>query len=279
METRRFGPTGRAVAAVGQGTWMMEADPRAAVAALRKGLDLGMTHVDTAEMYGSGRVEEIVGEALAARREGVFLVSKVLPSNASYEGTVRACEQSLARLRTDRLDCYLLHWPGNHALEDTFRAFEKLRKDGKILSYGVSNFDVDEMEKAVRVAGAGNVACNQVLYHVEERAVEHALLPWCEAHGIALVAYSPFGQGKFPSPRSAGGQTLEEIARAHGTTPRRAALAFLLRSPVVFVIPKASQVGHVEENAGASGLELSLPEVAALDRAFPRGEPRPLPTL
>jgi diketogulonate reductase-like aldo/keto reductase len=279
MEKRRFGPSGRDVAAVGQGTWMMESDARAAVTALRAGLDLGMGHVDTAQMYGSGRVEEIVGEAIAGRRDEVFLVSKVLPTNASYEGTLRACERSLARLRTDRLDGYLLHWPGSHPLEETFRAFEKLRQDGKVLSYGVSNFDAEEMERAVRIAGAQRLACNQVLYHIEERAIEHGLLPWCEAHDVALVAYSPFGQGKVPTPGSEGAKVLDEIARAHAATARQVALAFLLRSPVAFVIPKASRLEHVRENAGASGLELSLAEVAALDRAFPRGEPRSLPML
>lgn len=279
MERRPFGPTGRGVPIVGQGTWRMELDPDAAVVALRRGFDLGMTHVDTAEMYGDGRVEEIVGRALRGRRDEIFLVSKVLPSNASYEGTLRACERSLARLGTDRLDVYLLHWPGRSPFEETARAFERLKRDGKILAYGVSNFDADQLEEAVRIAGPGRIACNQVLYHLGERAIEHRVLPRCAALGVALVAYSPLGQGAFPDPRSAGGRVLAEIARAHGAVPPQVALAFLLRDPNVFVIPKASRVEHVEENAGAAGVRLTPQEVARIDRAFPRGRPRPLPML
>src|SRR4051794_36984749 len=192
MKYRAFGPTGREVSAIGQGTWNMEKDSRrAAVEALRRGLDLGMTHVDTAEMYGDGRVEEMVGEAIADRRGEVFLVSKVLPSKASRRGTVEACERSLARLGTDHLDCYLLHWPGRHPLADTTAAFEELRGAGKILSWGLSNFDEEELAAAVGIAGEGKIACNQVLYHLEERSIEHAVIPFCDEHGIAVVAYSP----------------------------------------------------------------------------------------
>lgn len=279
MERRPFGPTGRDVPAVGQGTWRMELNPASAVAALRRGFDLGLTHVDTAEMYGDGRVEEIVGQALRGRRDEVFLVSKVLPSNASYEGTLRACERSLARLGTDRLDLYLLHWPGPHPFEETVRAFERLRRDGKILAYGVSNFDAAELEGAIRTAGPGRIACNQVLYHLGERAVEHEVLPRCASLGVALVAYSPYGQGAFPDPASEGGRVLAEIGRARGATPRQVALAFLLRDPNVFVIPKASRPEHVEENAGAAAVRLRAEDVGTLDRAFPRGRPRPLPML
>jgi diketogulonate reductase-like aldo/keto reductase len=257
----------------------MELNPASAVAALRRGFDLGLTHVDTAEMYGDGRVEEIVGRALRGRRDEIFLVSKVLPSNASYEGTLRACERSLARLGTDRLDLYLLHWPGPHPFEETVRAFERLRRDGKILAYGVSNFDAAELEGAVRIAGPGRIACNQVLYHLGERAVEHEVLPRCMSLGVALVAYSPYGQGAFPDPASEGGRVLAEIGRARGATPRQVALAFLLRDPNVFVIPKASRPEHVEENAGAAAVRLRAEDVRALDRAFPRGRPRPLPML
>ncbi len=274
---RRFGTA--ELPEVGQGTWMMERDARASIEALRKGIDLGLTHLDTAEMYGSGRVEEILGEALQGLRDRVFLVSKVLPSNASFDGTLRACERSLARLKTDRLDGYLLHWPGSHPLAETVRAFEKLRRDGKIRSWGVSNFDVAEMEEAVRIAGAASIACNQVLYHVEERAIEHTVLPWCAERGIAVVAYSPFGQGKFPDPGSNGRKALDEVARARGATARQVALAFLLRHPGVLVIPKASQIDHVAENAGASGLKLSPDEIARIDAAFPRGLKRGLPML
>lgn len=191
METRRFGATHREVPLIGQGTWNMERDDRnAAIDALRLGLDLGMTHVDTAEMYGSGAVEEMVGEAIQGRRNDVFLVSKVLPENASRKGTIAACERSLARLLTDRLDCYLLHWRGRYPLEETVAAFAELERDGKILSCGVSNFDVPDLEEIEAIAGNVTLACNQVLYHLRERAVEHAVLPWCEAHGLAVVAHT-----------------------------------------------------------------------------------------
>jgi diketogulonate reductase-like aldo/keto reductase len=279
METRRFGTTGRAVAVIGQGTWQLDARDRAsAVAALRRGLDGGMTHVDTAEMYGAA--ESIVGEALAGRRDEVFLVSKVLPQNASRRGTLAACERSLAKLRTDRLDGYLLHWPGSHPLEDTIAAFEQLRRDGKILAWGVSNFDVPELEEVRALAGEGHPACNQVLYHLEERAIEHEVLPWCRRHGVAVVGYSPFGSGRFPGPRSKGGRVLAKIAAAHGATPRQVALRFLVREPALFAIPKASSAAHAEENARAGDLALSPADFAELDAAFPRGpRPRELPTI
>jgi diketogulonate reductase-like aldo/keto reductase len=281
MDSRRFGPLRREVPVVGQGTWDIERAPRAeAVAALRRGLELGMLHVDTAEMYGSGRAEERVAEAIAGRRDDVFLVSKVLPQNASRRGTRTACEASLSRLRTDRLDCYLLHWPGRHPLADTIATFEELRAEGKILSWGVSNFDVADLEDALRIAGPGRIACNQVLYHLEERAIEHAVIPWCEAHGVAVVAYSPFGSGRFPRVDSAGGRALAEIAAARSATPRQVALRFLTRRPGVFAIPKAARTGHVEDNAGAAALQLGEADHARLEQAFPLGaKPRELPTL
>lgn len=280
MEQHRFGVAARPVPAIGQGTWYIERGNRkAAVAALRHGLDLGMTHIDTAELYGSGRAEEIVAEAIAGRRDEVFLVSKVLPENASRRGTVQACERSLARLRTDRLDCYLLHWRGSHPLADTIAAFADLRRDGKILSWGVSNFDVSDLEEATKIAGEGQIACNQVLYHLKERAIEHAVLPWCEAHGIAVVGYSPFGHDDFPAPHSSGGRVLAEIAAVHRATPRQVALAFLARRPSLFTIPKASSVDHAEENAAAGNLRLRGAELARLDEAFPRGRSRGLPML
>jgi diketogulonate reductase-like aldo/keto reductase len=279
MERRRFGPTGREVAVIGQGTWFIDSGDRgSAVAALRRGLDLGMTHIDTAEMYGDA--EEVVAEAIEGRRDGVFLVSKVLPQNASRGGTVAACERSLARLRTDRLDCYLLHWRGEYPLGDTIAAFEQLKRAGKILSWGVSNFDVPDLEEAWGIAGEGGLACNQVLYHLRERAIEWAVLPWCEEHGVAVVAYSPFGHGDFPGPGTKGGRVLQEIAAAHGATPRQVALRFLVRRPALFAIPKASRPEHAEENAGAGDLRLSDAEFARIDAAFPRGpRPRVLPTL
>jgi diketogulonate reductase-like aldo/keto reductase len=279
MERRPFGRTGRAVAVIGQGTWQLDpADRAEAVAALRRGLELGMTHVDTAEMYGPA--EDIVGEAIARRRDDVFLVSKVLPANASRRGTVAACERSLVKLRTDRLDCYLLHWAGSHPLEDTIAGFEQLRRDGKILSWGVSNFDSAELEAVRTLAGEGHPACNQVPYHLRERAIEHAVLPWCERHGVAVVGYSPFGSGRFPAARSPGGRLLARIAAAHGATPRQVALRFLVREPALFAIPKASTAAHVEENARAGTLALGPAELAELDAAFPRGKPpRELPTI
>jgi diketogulonate reductase-like aldo/keto reductase len=280
MDRRRFGNAARDVAVIGQGTWDIEKDRRAgAVAAIRRGLDLGMAHIDTAEMYGSGAAEELVAEAIAGRRDEVFLVSKVLPDNASRGGTIAACEGSLARLRTDRLDCYLLHWPGDHPLEETVEAFEQLRRDGKIRSWGVSNFDVAELEAVWKLAGA-RVACNQVLYHLQERAIEHAVIPWCERHGVAVVAYSPFGSGAFPGPRSKGGRVLAAIADAHAATPRQVALAYVVQSRALFTIPKAGRLDHVEENAAAAAVRLSAADIARIERAFPRGRrPRELPTL
>jgi diketogulonate reductase-like aldo/keto reductase len=279
MERHPFGPTKCAVAVIGQGTWNLDqGDRAAAIAALRLGLDRGMTHIDTAEMYGDA--EEVIAEAIAGRRDEVFLVSKVLPANASRSGTLAACERSLARLATDRLDGYLLHWRGPHPLEETIAAFEQLRRQGKIRSWGVSNFDEPDLEEAWKIADAGSLACNQVLYHVKERAIEHAVLPWCEQHGVAVVAYSPFGQGDFPGPRTAGGRVLEEIAAAHEATARQVALRFLTRRPSLFAIPKASSSAHVAENAAAADLRLSEADLARIDEAFPLGpRPRELPTL
>lgn len=281
MRLKPFGRTGVPVPAIGQGTWYMERDGRAkAVAALRAGLDLGVSHIDTAEMYGSGLVEEIVGEAIAGRREKVFLVSKVLPQHASLDGVLRACEGSLSRLRTDRLDVYLLHWRGSLPLEQTIGAFERLVRDGKIRFWGVSNFDLEDLEEALAIAGEGRMSCNQVLYHLEERAIEHEVIPWCKEHGVAVVGYSPFGSGRFPSATSRGGRVLAEIARARGITPRQVALAFLVREESVFAIPKSSSVEHARENAGAGDLELSTDEVERIDDAFPLGRrPRSLPSL
>jgi diketogulonate reductase-like aldo/keto reductase len=281
MRTRVFGPAGKEVPLIGQGTWNMEKDGRrAAVEALRRGLDEGMAHVDTAEMYGDGKVEEVVGEALEGRRGEVFLVSKVLPQNASRQGTLQACERSLRRLRTGHLDCYLLHWPGSHPLADTLAAFEELREAGKIRSWGLSNFDEEELAEAVRIVGEGKIACNQVLYHLQERAIEHAVIPFCDEHGIAVVAYSPFGSGDFPSPRSKGGRLLAKIAEAHGATPHQIALAFLLRFSNLFAIPKAARADHAADNAKAAGIDLTEDELRRIDRAFPRGpRRRGVPTL
>jgi len=281
VNQRLFGPAKRSVAVIGQGSWNIEKTNRAsAVAALRSGLDLGMNHIDTAEMYGGGVAEELIAKAIAGRRDEVFLVSKVLPENASREGTRGACERSLARFNTDRLDCYLLHWRGRHRLADTIAAIEELRRAGKILSWGVSNFDTGDLEEVVAIAGARALACNQVLYHLGQRAVEHDVIPWCEKHQVAVTAYSPFGSGRFPAANSEAGRLLAEIARAHAATPRQVALAFLTRHPSVFAIPKAASLAHVEENAGARALHLTESEIGRIDRAFPRGpRRRELPTL
>jgi diketogulonate reductase-like aldo/keto reductase len=279
MMNRAFGATKRPVPVIGQGTWYIDhGDRAAAVAALRKGIDCGMTHIDTAEMYGDA--ELVVADAIEGRRDETFIVSKVLPSNASRRGTITACERSLKRLRTDRLDCYLLHWRGQYPLEETVAAFDELVRAGKILSWGVSNFDADDLDELLAVAGEGRIACNQVLYHLQERAIEHSVIPWCEAHGVAVVAYSPFGHNDFPPPGSAGGKVLATIATAHGATPRQVALAFLTRRESVFAIPKASSADHAVDNAAAGHLTLTPDDIAALDKAFPRGkEPRSLPML
>jgi diketogulonate reductase-like aldo/keto reductase len=278
--TRPFGTTGRAVATVGQGSWRLEqADEGAAIAALRHGLDLGLTHVDTAEMYGEGAAEAIIGKAIAGRRDEVFLVSKVLPSNASRRRTVQACERSLKRLGVERLDCYLLHWRGSTPLAETVAAFADLQQAGKIASWGVSNFDVADLDEITALAGPP--ACNQVLYHVAERHVEHAVIPWCETHGTAVVAYTPFGLSAAPyAGRTAAARVLGDIAAAHGATPRQVALAFLLRNPALFVIPKAVSAAHVADNAAAMTRVLEPREIEAISAAFPRAQPdRELPTV
>jgi len=273
MKHKTFGTGGASVSVIGQGTWHFDFGDRSrAIAALRRGLELGATHIDTAEMYGDA--ELIIAEAIAGRRDEVFLVSKVLPSNASRKGTITACERSLKRLKTDRLDCYLLHWPGSYPLEDTVAAFEELKAAGKIASWGVSNFDVDDLDELLEVAGEGKIACNQVLYHLQERAIEHAVIPWCGQHGVAVVAYSPFGHDDFPERRSAGGEVLQRIAEQHGATPRQIALAFLTRASSLLAIPKASRPDHAEENAAAGDIALTAADIAAIDRAFPRG-PKP----
>ncbi len=281
MQRRTFGATSVKVPVIGQGTWQLERTGRKrAIATLKRGLDAGMSHIDTAEMYGSGAVEEMVGEAVARRRSRIFLASKVLPGNASRRGTVEACERSLRRLKTDWLDLYLLHWPGAFPLEDTLESFEELQRRDLIRAFGVSNFDLADLERAVAIAGEGRIACNQVLYHLKERAIEHDVIPWCKRHRIAVVAYSPFGSGQFPGDATKGGRVLREIARAHRATPRQVALKFLIRDESLFTIPMTSHPEHAVENAAAAQLCLTPEEVERIDGAFPLG-PRPavLPTL
>lgn len=279
MELAPFGTTKRPVPIMGQGSWQIEKDRKAdAIAALRAGLDLGMTHIDTAEMYGDGASERIIAEAIRGRRDEVFLVSKVLPSNASARRTRDACERSLRNLNTDRLDCYLLHWRGRYPLAETVAAFEALQRDGKIMSWGVSNFDVDDLEEVSAIAGPP--ACNQVLYHVGERAIEHAVLPWCASHGVAVVAYTPLGKSaSMYDGNGAGSRALQQVAARHNATPRQVALRFLLR-PGVFAIPKAASIAHVRENAAAVDVHLTDADRAAIDAAFSRGAaPRGLPMI
>ena len=272
MIKRNFGWTGVKVPVIGMGTWMIEGPQEVeirAIEALRLGLDLGLTHIDTAEMYGNGRVEELVGEAIHDRREEVFVASKVLPSNASYKGTLRACRQSLKRLKTEWLDLYLLHWPGSYPIRETMHAMEKLVEDGMIRFIGVSNFDADQLDAAEKALSKHRLACNQVLYHLGFRGIERHILPYCAKRGIAVVGYSPFGHGSFPPPESTGGRVLAEIAKRHGRTPRQVALNFLTRHPSVFTIPKAGRPEHVQENSGGTGWELTSDDLIAIDRAFP----------
>ena len=269
MEHRPFGPTGRAVSVIGQGTWNLEqADRAGAIAALRCGLDLGMTHIDTAEMYGSGAAEALVGEAIAGRRDEVFLVSKVLPQNASRDGTIAACERSLARLRTDRLDCYLLHWRGGCRSGIPSPRSRNCRRRAKSAPGASAILTWPTSEEARGIAGDGRIACNQVLYHLEERAIEHAVIPWCEAHGVAVTAYSPFGHHRFVDPRTPGGEVLAEIAGTHDATPRQVALAFLTRRPSVFAIPKASAASTWRKRRGGRAAS-----VAGRGRPHRRGVP------
>jgi diketogulonate reductase-like aldo/keto reductase len=266
VRTRTFGRTGTDVVVIGQGTWKMEPDRKSSIAAIRKGLELGMTHIDTAEIYGSGKVEELVAEAIADRRDEVFLVSKVWPRNASYDGTRVACERSLRRLDTDHLDVYLLHWPsGDHRLEETIRAFKVLKDQGKVRHFGVSNFEPDLLERAISLAGPGEIVCNQVEYHLKKRSIESELIPFCIENDVAVVGYSPFGQGRFPERN----RVLKKIAAAYSASTYQVALKFLTRLNATFAIPKASNAKHVEDNAAADDLELTEDDLAMIDEAFP----------
>ena len=267
-------PSGRTIPILGQGTWNMGEDPsaRAAeVAALRLGLDLGMTLIDTAEMYGEGGAEEVVGEAIAGRRDDVFLVSKVYPHNASRAGVRAACERSLRRLGTDRLDLYLLHWRGNVPLAETLEAFGRLKDEGKIRDYGVSNFDTDDMEEAAALPQGSHVAANQVLYNLIQRGIEWDLLPWCRARGMPVMAYSPLESTPDEQGPLLARPQLAEVAQRHGVTPAQVALAWLLRQDGVVTIPKAVQPAHVRANRSALDLapQLTADDMALLDAGFP----------
>lgn len=273
-------PSGHAIPVLGQGTWNMgeDASARAAeVAALRLGMELGMNLIDSAEMYGEGGAEEVVGEAIAGRREQVYLVSKVYPHNASRAGVRAACERSLARLRTGYLDLYLLHWRGSVPLDETLDAFEALRAEGKLRDYGVSNFALDDMQEAALLPNGARIATDQVLYNLAERGIEWDLLPWCRNAGIPLMAYSPLESSSADQRALLGNPVLAEVARRHGASPAQVALAWLLHQEGVVVIPKAVRPDHVRANRAALDLKLDLEDLARLDAGFPppRG-PRPL---
>jgi diketogulonate reductase-like aldo/keto reductase len=271
-------PDGEKVPVLGMGTWGMgEARARAAaeVAALKLGLDLGMSLIDTAEMYGDGGAEAIVGKAVAGRRDQVFIVSKVLPQNATRQGTVAACERSLRRLGTDRIDLYLLHWRGEVPLTETLAGFAALKQGGKIRHYGVSNFDLADMQELWSLPGGNATATDQVLYNLTRRGIEWDLLPWCRAHGLPIMAYSPIEQG-----RLASHHLLRRLAERRGVTPAQLALASVLQQAGVIAIPKASSVEHVRQNCAALDIALGADELAALDKAFPPPSgPQPLAML
>jgi diketogulonate reductase-like aldo/keto reductase len=262
-------PGGETVPALGQGTWYMgerRGEAAAEADALRLGIDLGMTLIDTAEMYANGGAETVVAQAAAGQRDKLFIVSKVLPSNASRAGTVQACERSLKRLNTDRIDLYLLHWRGGHPLAETLAGFDALKAAGKIRYWGVSNLDTDDMQELARVPGGAACASNQVLYHAGSRGIEFDLLPWCIEHGIPVMAYSPLGHDVRRLLRS---QAIQTVAERHGVTPAAAAIAWTMRSGHVISIPKASDPAHVRENAAAADLVLTEADLAAIDKAHP----------
>jgi diketogulonate reductase-like aldo/keto reductase len=265
-------PNGRPVARLGQGTWRMgEQRARRAeeITALRSGLDLGLALIDTAEMYGDGGAEELIGEALAGRRDEAYVVSKVLPGNATRRGTIAACERSLRRLKTDYLDLYLLHWRQSEPLAETLEAFAALEKAGSIRAYGVSNFDRADLEEGAELRGGAKIATNQVLYGLEHRGIEWDLLPWCRERGISIMAYSPLGSSPHAVRALLGERALRTIAERRAATPAQIALAWVLQRPSVYAIPKAGRVEHVRDNAGALAIELEADDLRELDAAFP----------
>ena len=267
-------PSGRAMPVFGVGTWRMGESAReraAEVEAVRAAIERGVTLIDTAEMYGDGEAESIVADAMGRRRDGLFLVSKVLPSNSSKRGTIAACERSLKRLKTDRLDLYLLHWRGGPALSETLDAFAELKAAGKILDWGVSNFDIDDMRELAALDTGKECATNQVLYNLTRRGIEFDLMPFCANRGISIMAYSPLEQA-----RMLRDPALNEVARRHGATPARVALAWLLRQKGIVTIPKATRIDHLDDNIAALDLELTADDLETLDARFPppkRAEP------
>lgn len=266
MKTVRL-PTGERVPALGQGTWNMgekKKERAEEIAALRLGVNLGLSLIDTAEMYGDGKSEELIGEAIDGMREQVFLVSKVLPGHATRRGTIKACEDSLRRLKTDWLDLYLLHWREQISLEETLAGFEKLVQDGKIRRWGVSNFDVDDMEELLDLNGGSKVTTNQVLYNLMRRGIEYDLIPWCREREVPIMAYSPIEQGRLLKEAA-----LKKVASRHDATPSQVALAWVLRHDEVIAIPKAGKPKHVQENHDALELRLSKQDLSELDDAFP----------
>ena len=257
---------------LGQGTWRMGEDRsrrQQEIAALRLGIDLGMTLIDTAEMYGEGGAEEVIAEAIVDRREEVFVVSKVYPHNASRRGAIAACERSLRRLKTNYIDLYLLHWRGNIALSETLDAFQQLKQDGKILDHGVSNFDVSDMAEAYALRGGDEIATNQVLYNLADRGFEWDLLPSCRERGIPIMAYSPLGSDRAEQKRIVEQPAITSVASRHNVTPAQIALAWLLREPDLVVIPKASTPEHIRENRAAHDIQLTERDIEELDHAFP----------
>jgi diketogulonate reductase-like aldo/keto reductase len=267
VRTRPLGPTQTPVSVIGQGTWRVK-DHTKAKEAIREGIRLGLTHIDTAELYENNtKSETMLGQVLKGQRKDVFLASKVLPHNATYDGTIAACEATLQRLGTDHLDLYYLHWRGDHPLEGTFDAMAELVETDKVRHIGVSNFDVSDLEEAESILGKGVLAANQVLYHLEDRGAESQVLPWCKQHKVTLVAYSPFGAGSFLESAKARAAA-EKASKGTGLTLRQLALAFLVRDPSVIAIPKAETVAHVRDNAGAD-VDLDDDVVAQLEAAFP----------
>ena len=271
MILRKFRWTNLDVPVIGQGTWLIDESKETeveSVETLQTGLDLGMNHIDTAEMYGNGRVEELVAQAINGRRKNVFLVSKVLPSNASYEGTIAACKQSLKRLKTEWLDLYLLHWPSNFPIHETMRAMEKLVSEGYIKYIGVSNFDIDELKAAENALKNERICCNQVLYHLGDRGIENKIIPYCEEKKIAVVGYSPFGHSKSIY-QSSFGNILENLSIKYNRTPRQIILNFLVTYKYIFTIPKTTHVKNVIENSHSVGWNIESEDIELINKSFP----------